>query len=173
MNPLIPFFEGKAPDSFGRFFDDILSQDDFWLEYTHNYIQWLFPNQEPSGVYKNAPTINDEVITAFAENPLLQQQLRRALMRMLAFYGLEMENITVKKAGNWDARKKNWFTRRNHNALRITRILKCLMTLGLKDEAIAFYDALVKLADTEPVCSISRESFLYWYNAVTHQNIST
>jgi hypothetical protein len=40
------------------------------------------------------------------------------------------------------AERSGWITLGNHNHLRITRILKSLLTLGLQEEAVAFYDCL-------------------------------
>jgi hypothetical protein len=48
-DPLLRFYTGGR-DSEGRTLDEILSWDDQELEFCHDYIQWLFPNDVPSGV---------------------------------------------------------------------------------------------------------------------------
>ncbi len=53
----------------------------------------------------------------------------------------------------------------DHNYLRITRILKCLMTFGLEDEARAFYECLRRIY-REDSDQIGDETFQYWTNAV-------
>lgn len=55
--PLVDFYLGTAPDDHGRTFDAILAHDDEWLEYTHNFIQWLFPLTSNSGANPTAPTL--------------------------------------------------------------------------------------------------------------------
>lgn len=168
MNHLLPFYQGIAPDAFGRYLDEIIAMDDVWLEHTHNYIQWLFPNEQASSVYLNAPLITEEIKQAFQDNVFLSAQLRKALERMLAFYGLKQIGDLITTTDNWNERKKKWFMRRNHNALRITRILKCMMTLNHKKEAIALYEALTNLANSELICSISNESLMHWGNAISN-----
>ena len=70
------------------------------------------------------------------------------------------------KAANWDQRKSNWFTRVTHNNLRITRIIKCLSTLGLEDEAGRFYVALENLVGSEVDCGLSPVTIRYWSEAI-------
>ncbi|HYX14719.1 MAG TPA: opioid growth factor receptor-related protein, partial [Nostoc sp.] len=62
-------------------------------------------------------------------------------------------------------RKGEWVCRFNHNYLRITRILKCLITFGLENEAQAFYEGLRKIY-RENSDRIGRETFHYWTIAV-------
>ena len=45
---LITFYRGSGTDHAGRRIDEILSWDDAALESVHDYIQWLFPLDEPS-----------------------------------------------------------------------------------------------------------------------------
>lgn len=165
MSPLLAFYRSESPDDHGRHVSDILSQGDDWLEYTHDYIQWLFPNRDPSGVNPGAPVIDLTVAQAFQQQAELRQQLHKSLVRMLAFYGLALEDRAVIKAANWEARKHNWFVRDTHNNLRITRIIKCLKVLGLAREAMAFYRGLVALKP-EPDCGISELAWRYWQEAV-------
>lgn len=166
MNPLIQFYAGTHPDSKGRFLVDILEQDNDWLEDTHDYIQWLFPNTDRSLVTPDAPTITSEVESEFKNNEILRRQLKLSFHRILEFYGLEVSNKTIVKSSNWEARKLDWFIHDTHNNLRITRILKCLCSLGLTDEAQSFYKALMMLVNTETDCGIGTISQYYWAEAV-------
>ena len=165
--PLVDFYLGTAPDDHGRTFDAILAHDDEWLEYTHNFIQWLFPLTSISGANPTAPTLDAAQIVEFRSNPTLQKQLLRAFDRMLDFYGLDRTPNSISKAPNWAQRKSLWFTHPSHNHLRITRILKCLSTLGMEPEARMLYDRLVLLKETEPGCGIPATAFNHWANAFT------
>jgi hypothetical protein len=86
---------------------------------------------------------------------------------MLDFYGLARTAKSIDKAPDWEQRKSLWFTHPSHNHLRITRILKCLNTLGMGQEARMLYDRLATLKVTEPDCGIPATAFSHWTNAVT------
>ncbi|MGC8120577.1 hypothetical protein ACP2AU_08870, partial [Marinobacter sp. VGCF2001] len=47
-SPLILFMRGEGRDHQGRTNAEILAFDDFWLGYTHDFVQWLFPIPETS-----------------------------------------------------------------------------------------------------------------------------
>jgi hypothetical protein len=56
----------------------------------HDYIQWLFPLDEPSRFNADAPLLTPADRLAF-RHETLAANLRRALDRMLAFYGLRFD----------------------------------------------------------------------------------
>ncbi|MBA2350727.1 MAG: opioid growth factor receptor-related protein [Burkholderiales bacterium] len=162
MNRLLAFYSGSHPDDRGRLLADIVRQDDPWLEVTHDYIQWLFPLRETSRVVPSAPVIDREVVAAFRGDDLLQSHLRASFLRMLAFFGLSRRNGAIVKGSNWAERKHNWFTQGTHNNLRITRILKSLSTLGLRQDAEDFLACLEELRDSERDCGIDEIAYRYW-----------
>ena len=166
MNPLIIFYLGSHPDNRGRTLSHILRQDDLWFEVTHDYIQWLFPTRERSGVAPGAPILTPEVVEAFKTDEILQQHLRASLYRMLSFYGLADTDSGIVKAANWEQRKLNWFVEDTHNNMRITRILKCLCALGLCKEALSFHRALNELIKNEKDCRIGARAQQFWVEAV-------
>ena len=167
---LIPFYLGKQTDSQRRRIQEIWAWGFEVLEYTHNYIQWLFPLTEKSAFNTDAPLVDEKVIQAFQEDSRLRRNLRQSLVVMLRFYGLQRyENdegkVVINRADSYLERKHEWVNMFNHNYLRITRILKCLMIFGLEEEAQAFYDCLRQIyrEDSEQIGS---ETFQYWTNAV-------
>ena len=166
MNKLLGFYCGSHTDNHGRMLAEILKHDDDWLEACHNYIQWLFPTKEISRVTPDAPILDEETIEAFKTDEVLRNHLRAALIRILAFYGLELTPDRIIKGPNWAARKSNWFTESTHNSLRITRILKCLYSLGLEVEAKAFQSGLLSLCESESDCYIDKIAMNFWRNAV-------
>ncbi len=166
MTPLLAFYYGSHPDNRGRFLAEIIGQDDFWLEVTHDYIQWLFPLTEYSRANPSAPILTSGDIKAFLDDDLLRVHLRAAFVRMLRFYGLAIVNGAITKAENWNDRKTNWFTAPTHNNLRITRILKNLTTLGLHEDAQAFLTALENLIATEPDCGVPFQSLTIWRSSI-------
>ncbi|KAK7907447.1 hypothetical protein WMY93_016059 [Mugilogobius chulae] len=134
-HPNLDFYLGKRPSS-----PDNVYINDFhtlWrgkyedLEDVHSYIQWLFPLQEP-GVNREAPTLTKVEIEEFRRNDMAKKHLLESYKLMLDFYGIELCDETtgaVKRSCNWLDRFTN-LNRNTHNNLRITRILKCLGTLG-------------------------------------------
>lgn len=145
---------------------EVVRQDDTWLELTHDYIQWLFPLNEFSRVVPGAPIFSREDLTAFRSDPLLRGHMLIALDRMLRFYGLALRGAAIIKGPNWNSRKGNWFSEDTHNSLRITRILKSLMLVGLDAEAKAFHVCLRELCASESDCAVSCDSQVYWSRAV-------
>jgi len=166
MNQLLSFYYGSHPDHKGRMLAEIVQQDDFWLEQTHDFIQWLFPLSDISRASSHAPIVDSATIKAFHTDELLQKHMRLCLVRMLKFFGLRFNGKTLEKGTSWTERKGDWFTVHSHNSLRITRILKSMSLLGLKQDAIAVHAGLETLCTGEPDCGITDESRDLWRLAV-------
>jgi hypothetical protein len=146
-DPIVAFYSG-APDDRGRTVGEILAWDDERLESVHDYIQWLFPLRQPSGVNPGAPLVTDVTVRAFSTDPRLTALLHSAFERMLRFYGLsEGPNESIQPVpSRFPARAPVWLRPGNHNHLRLTRIMTSLATLGLRDDATALQRCLVKIA---------------------------
>ncbi len=170
-NRILDFYSGASPDHGGRYLQEILEWSDNELERTHDYVQWLFPLPEQSGFNVNAPVLDAETIHEFRSRPELQRNMETSLLRMLAFYGLEMVEFPgpiVRPSPCFAQHSENWLTESNHNHLRITRILKSLRILGLKSEALAFFNCLATIYGEETgntVRRISDETFRFWRSA--------
>lgn len=166
MNQLLGFYLGSHPDHRGRMLAEIVQQDDFWLEQTHDFIQWLFPTNELSRASLHAPLVDARTRHAFMTDDLLRQHMRVALARMMRFLGLRFDGQHLTKAANWRERKPDWFTSHSHNSLRITRILKSMTFLGLVDDAVNLQRGLEGMCEREPDCGITLESRKFWRQAV-------
>ncbi|MEH2375639.1 opioid growth factor receptor-related protein [Nostoc sp.] len=167
---LVPFYLGEQRDSEGRTIQQMWIWNFEELECTHDYIQWLFPLPERSAFNRDAPIVDKEIIQAFQSNPHLRQNLLRSLTVMLQFYGLQRHQgndgkIVVSQSEDYPNRKREWVCIFDHNYLRITRILKYLMTFRLDNEAQAFYECLRKIY-REDSDKIGGETFQYWTIAV-------
>ncbi len=164
MSHLTDFYSLKAPDTQGRMLGDILKwSDDAW-ECHHDYIQWLFPLDQPSGFNPNAPLLTEADRAAFRASAKLQLVLRRgSLARFLAFLGLFSEDdVVIRPGDNFNNRRALW-AYPNHNWLRITRVLKSLRLLGLEADARAFWRCLQKLHEERGFKF--EGSFSYWQAA--------
>jgi hypothetical protein len=167
---ILDFYQGQSPDLSGRMIENIWSWDYQRLEYTHDYIQWLFPLKEKSQFNRSAPVLNDKVIQAFRSDAQLRLRLKKSLEVMLGFYGLECHelgntDIEIAKSDEYLERKQEWIEAGNHNYLRITRILTSLRLLGLENYARAFFQCLNQIYSEESK-NIGSKTYAYWKSAV-------
>ena len=140
---LVGFYKGIEADSEGRMLTYIHNYDFNQLESIHNYIQWLFPLTEPSASFPDAPVMTTDDVIVFRSDTEIKLNMRTSFEIMLRFYGFEIDdNNKVVKSDLFDICALNWITPRNHNYLRITRILKSLVLVGLPNLADKFFDAL-------------------------------
>ena len=122
---IVAFYMGTGVDDGGRTLDDVMRFSLDELEENHDYIQWLFPLDVPSGVQPLAPLVDDDCRQAFRRSRQLRDALRRALRRMLEFYGLRIDEhadpAIIEKAPSWSTLSPKWLNPGNHNYLRLTR----------------------------------------------------
>ncbi len=144
--PLVAFYRDGAPDDTGRTLAQILAWDDDRLEAVHDFVQWLFPLPEPSGANPAAPILDPAAIRTFHSSLAMQGRLRQSFDRMLRFYGLcrasTPAGIVVERDPGFSERAKNWLWPMNHNHLRLTRILRSTLILGLGAESKALFHVL-------------------------------
>src|SRR5262245_4888856 len=162
---LVAFYLGEFPDIEGRMIETIWAWDYQRLEYTHNYIQWLFPMKQRSQFNPRAPILDDETIERFKRHPQLKAHLLQSFKVMLKFYGLqcsreEDSEVEITKSGEYLERKQNWLNPVNHNYLRITRILTSLSLLGLSNYAQALFKCLDQIYQEESR-QIGRETYQF------------
>ena len=166
-DPIVAFYSG-AEDSARRTLARILEWDDDRLEAVHDYIQWVFPTSQPSGVNPLAPTVTAGTIRTFAADPDLRERLRRAFDRMLVFYGLIWRGARIEiDDTSFPARARVWLHPGNHNHLRLTRIMDSLATLGLRQEALALQRCLIEDVAGDPGASrVTPRTLDFWRAAV-------
>lgn len=179
-HPLVAFYRDGAPDDRGRTLAEILAWDDHRLEAVHDFIQWLFPLPEPSSANPSAPTLAPAAIAAFRATPEMQQRLRQSFNRMMRFYGFAWaesspassgqaseSSPTLVRAPHFAARAGSWLQPGNHNHLRLTRILRSTLLLGLEAESKALFRALNALYREYPD-RIPARTHAFWSSAAQH-----
>ncbi len=97
---LIDFYRGEAADSEGRTLEEILGWDYIRLELVHDFVQWLFPLDEPSAFNPDAPLLTNDDIAAFRRIPPLRENLMRAFEKMLGFYGFRLSHEPACRSKN-------------------------------------------------------------------------
>jgi len=145
---IIQFLSNKGYDHKGRMLNQIRALPDWRLEREHDVVQWMFPTDIPSKHFDGAPILTDEDIGHMKDVPLVQDHLQQSLERMIRFY------------------EKNdyWITQKNHNFLRLTRILRCLWLAGRVHDYVCLSRVLDNIYD-EYCDIIGPETFLYWKSA--------
>ena len=167
---IIQFYLGKTTDNRGRTIEQIWQWNYEVLERTHDYIQWLFPLPEVSRFHPHAPILTAEDVSRFKNSFGLKTRLTVSLEVILDFYGLscqylDSEQFKITPALTFSDRKKYWLHWGNHNHLRITRILKCLNTLGLEAYAQSLLGCLEQIYIMEEG-KITKLTLSSWQEAV-------
>ncbi len=168
---IIPFYYGLEANNNNATLHQILSWDDGQLEAVHNYIQWLFPLENPSGPNPTAPVLDQATVQTFRGDALLKNQLLNSFRRMLSFYGLQMDETTrvITRAPNFSTRAAVWLTpadQNYHNFLRITRIIHSMSILGLREYGQAFLTIMQDIARNEGSATVGNDTLGYWRGAV-------
>jgi hypothetical protein len=166
MSRIVDFYRGSATDVEGRMLSEMWNWSDEDLEIMHDFIQWMFPMREPSQYNPDAPLLTEDDIAPFRKDDLLQSNLRKSFVRILAFLGLAVtETGTVVESPQFAERVPEVWGVPNHNWLRITRILKSLFTLGLESESRHLYDRLDAIYSSRRF-PITADTFDYWTEEV-------
>jgi hypothetical protein len=158
---LLAFYgDEEGPNSSGYTLEQVLEWGDEDWEHQHDFIQFLFPTDEPSMFNADAPVLDAATIARFRADPLLRHRLRRAFDRWLAFCGI----IRTDDGLAFDNPNPRVWDRQNHNWLRITRVLRSLNLLGLPDKAQAFFALLTTVRPR-----IDPTTWGYWERAAGPQ----
>ena len=123
---IVGFLEGKTPDHRGRTLSMVLAFSDDRVEQTHDYIQWLFPLDEPSGSVHGALVLSNLDIDEIRKSPAARANLIKASEWFFQFLN----------------RNQRWVAKYDHNQLRITRVIKSLRLLVGHKEADNFRQSI-------------------------------
>lgn len=127
---LVYFLEGTHPDLKGRFLADIWAFSDKKIEQTHDFIQWIFPLDEPSKAVWHAPVLIDEEIYDILDSAKAKENIIISQKWFLRFLI------------NTDA----WLVPRNHNHRRVSRMIKSIRLLHSDQAADQCISMLLELA---------------------------
>lgn len=166
-NKLYSFLAGEGANSKGIYLKDIWKWNIEKLEKEHDYIQWMFPVYRRSRFNIFAPTLKKSTIEQFRNNEKIKENMIKSLDVMLKFYGFELvqygDIIDISTDDNFKDRERQWITERNHNFLRLTRMLKSLKILGLEDyskELLSTLERIYNYAGNEYI--IGSKTLRYW-----------
>ncbi|MBE0462767.1 opioid growth factor receptor-related protein [Halomonas sp. AOP43-A1-21] len=161
--PLIDFYRGEATDHQGRYIDAIWALSPFWLEHTHDYIQWLFPIPEVGRFNGFAPPLTVIERDAFKDDSALRERQRTSLDVMLSFLGLARDGFTITAQPGLNMREHIWLKAGGHNHLRISRMIRSLAHCHQQALALALQEAVVRIGSEQGI--VSDASIQYWLSA--------
>jgi len=164
MSRIVEFTLGEAPDHKNRYISDLWQLDHFWLEHTHDYIQWLFPIVTSHKRNSFAPCLTSGDMETFASNMQLGQQQLQSYRVMLDFFGLEEHEGQVIAQPSLNMRQHIWLKRGGHNHLRISRIIQSLALCSNLEQAKSFQNTVINIGQT--VGQVSEKSLHYWSEAI-------
>lgn len=116
---IVDYYLGKGEDSLGNKISDYLSYSDSELEDERDYVPWVFPLPESMPGWANSPLLTEADVTKFRDDQLLKEMVRSSVNRYLKFL----------------SNTYSWRNTASHNHIRITRMIRFLATIGLKEEA--------------------------------------
>jgi hypothetical protein len=145
MTQLLDFLRGDGQGPSGYYLHDVLrySNDEFELQ--HDFIQWVFPTDQPSNFNPDAPVLTPDEIKIIRADPHLRGVMGVIYHRWLRFCGLRQTDTGLEfGTSEYPTGNQVVWGRFNHNMLRMTRVLQSLNLLGLRDRAEEFYNFLLK-----------------------------
>lgn len=157
MSRLIQFYRNKCTTDSGHYLSDILKWDAKQWEACHDFIQWAFPLTEPSAYNPNAPLLSEDEINVFKLSKDIQMTITSIVERAKRFLGF------------YSKEKPHWFKSRDHNMLRVTRILRFLNLVGRSEDMMEIYSWLIN-QDIKFPNIVSEETISYWVDAVDGVN---
>ena len=145
---VLHFLEGAIPDGRGRTLSMIMALDDQAIESTHDFIQWIFPLDEPSRSHPGAPVLDLFEIEEIKSSEVAQANLMQSADWYFGFL----------------QRHDHWIRQYDHNHLRITRVIKSLRLLVSDEVADQFKSAILDFlrGNFSVIGERSRE---YWLDA--------
>ena len=99
------------------------------IENTHDFIRWLFPLNEKSRAVPQSPVLQ-RVYQPLTSSAVAQANLRKSALWFESF--LERTDI--------------WLRPRNHNHLRISRVIKSVNILVDSNSSLVFFEKIMEMS---------------------------
>ena len=144
---ILEFLCGRQSDLMGRNLSDIWSFGDKQIEETHDFIQFLFPLNEPSKSSFHGFYLTEDDVCKIIESSEAKTNIIKSSEWFIGFLD----------------RNRIWLDGYNHNQLRITRVIKCLRLL-VGDDAADYWRERV-IAFFEDTSGIRDECLNFWMSA--------
>lgn len=154
MSEIIDFYSGK-PTSCNYTLSDIFAFNFIDMETVHDYIQWIFPLTEASQFHPNSPILTPDDINFFKNNLTLKWRVLALVNHYIRFLHFNI----------------HWVNEHDHNHLRITRMLKFLVLIGLEQTAKERLSEIIIIARAvDPSVNLSKAE-QFWGEAAYQSSI--
>ncbi|GEA50028.1 hypothetical protein VIN01S_08320 [Vibrio inusitatus NBRC 102082] len=163
MKTACQFMLGLKADHKGRRIEQIWALDSFWLEYDHEYIQWLFPIDTPSRFHPHSPIVCQSTQDYFSTCEVLREAQLHSLGMMLDFFGMRFFGNSIVPKQDLNIRDHAWLKATDHNHLRISRIIRSLALLDQIELSQAFQTAMLRCAREHG--EVNEKTLSYWRQA--------
>lgn len=150
MGDVLKFLKGENVHPSGKTVSEWRAADDIAWENTHDVIQWMFPTMRPSKAQPHSPYLTVAEVHAIRKDAKAVESLRDNKERYFNFLY---------------SRGLIWRVSRNHNHLRITRVIESLSLLIGSREAATFLEHVNAMCLNYPINDETRK---YWQNAVDY-----
>ena len=114
MADIIKFLRHEGPDFKGRTLKDLWKFEASQIEHSHDVIQWLFPSDIPSKHHNQSPILTPEQVNTMWRDEII----RSSIITSSLFFDRFLTETTP-----------DWVTPKNHNFLRITRVIRCMWNM--------------------------------------------
>jgi hypothetical protein len=177
---IIQFYYNEISRKMGNDFFYSIFEDAFVFESTHDYIQFFFPSPVKSLSNPNAPLFDSRSIALFQSDPTLKKYMICAFIRMTIFYDLLIDLVHTEQEKTlrldipvrWKTESNiNTNNPKNHNYLRLSRIMISLTFAGLKHIARALQTFLIEKYSRLPNIYVPQLTLQYWRDALNEEKI--
>lgn len=163
--PNVEFLMGQRPDQSGRFVREYLEWPGEKWEECHDHMQWAFPTQTRSAFNLNATTLPDDF--NFDGSPQVTSTLVHLFTAYMASLGVdvthdELLGYELDWKPTWKPEHDYWMDGRNHNSLRMTRILECFNLFNMTELRDALYDFLVYVVMLDYSHRYTMSTLVFW-----------
>jgi len=141
---IIGFYRGFKKDHRGRSIDDYHNMDYHDMEFTHDFIQWMFPSPIKSKCSSSAPNLTADDVVIIMNDIFIWNKITKSIQKYLDFIGIKSYiqgsfdgRHYIHSISNLEVPK---FT--EHNVLRISRMFVFLNAIGRRYEAYLIRNAI-------------------------------
>lgn len=169
MGTLRSFYTNQLKNPEGLYLKDIWGFNDWEIENTHHFIQWLFPLEMKSNHSETAPIVGEDDLSEMLSDPKVRENLLHSLNMMENFWGFEVPHKScqfIRPRGFQSFLTKDWLTAYNHNYIRIARVIHSLSIFGFDQEAKELVSYLEKSVFPNYKHLIGQETMDYWKSAL-------
>jgi len=171
----LPFLTGERPCDSGETVHTMLGLNDHEMENKHNWVQWCFPNPQPSKTQKKVaqyPMGRNEA-TLIASRFDSATHVCALLLKVFRFWGIEWTHESTVGLSRFHVADTERFRLKlsgvDHNQKRMTRVITFLFALGWYDVAESLQGLLKNAQDNLHGFRVSAATLGFW----TEQNEHT